>query len=390
MRPRPAALVAVLLVALGGCGTTTERIDVTVREGPLLGPRWEQGMNLTAYVPDGFSGTRAGDALRALRDTGTTHAVLVPVWYQENAFSADIDPSPLKSPDDAGLLQAARTARSLGLRVVVKPHVDRLDEGFRGELTPVDVDAWFASYTRMVLHYARLADRVRADTFVVGTELVTMARETDRFRTLIAAVRRVYDGELTYAANWVQDAERIGFWDDLDSIGIDAYMPLTADRDRTPTTAELVRAWRPWERRLAALRRRVGGDKPVRFTELGYAARRGATAEPSREDRDAPVDPGIQSIAYTAALRAFRRVPWFVGIWWWDWSLDGRHGDGATGGYTPRGTSAEAVLRRFAGTAARPSAGRSGAGASPGRTTSTSPGAQRSSQATSSASSPSS
>lgn len=354
MRALLAALVAALLVVLAGCGST-ERVAVTVREGPLLGPRWEQGMNLTAYETDGFAGPRAERALRALRATGATHAVLVPVWYQESRFGADIDPDPGKSPSDAGLRSAVRAARGLGMRVVLKPHVDLLDDGFRGEIDPVDVDAWFRSYRRFALHHARIAQELRADTFVVGTELVSMARRTERFREVIAAVREVYDGELTYAANWVQDAERIDFWDDLDSIGVDAYMPLTPAKagDRTPSTRALVAAWKPWVRRLERLRERVGGDKPVRFTELGYPGRRGATSRPSREDRDAPLDPEVQGVAYAAALRAWRRVPWFVGIWWWDWSLDGRAAATPDGSYTPRGTSAEVVLRRWSGGASR-------------------------------------
>lgn len=353
-----AALAAVLLAVLAGCGgDTTERVAVTVREGPLLGPRWEQGMNLTAYETDGFSGPRAERALRALRATGATHATFVPVWYQESRFGSDIDPEPLKSPSDAGLRSAAALARRLGLRIVVKPHVDLLDEGFRGEIDPVDVDAWFRSYRRFALHHARIAQQLRADTFVVGTELVTMARRTRRFEEVIAAVREVYDGELTYAANWVQDAEKIGFWDALDSIGVDAYMPLTsaAARDSTPSVDELREAWEPYVARLERLREKVGGDKPVRFTELGYAGRLGATVRPSTEDTAAPVDPAVQAVAYEAALLAWRRVPWFVGIWWWDWSLDGRSAGFADGSYTPRGTSAELVLRRWSGTGPRPS-----------------------------------
>jgi len=357
VRPLLVALAALLLLGLAGCGEDDrfEQVPVTLREGPLLGPRWEQGMNLTAYETDGFSGPRAERALRALAATGATHATFVPVWYQDGVFGADIDPDPLKSPSDEGLVSAARYARQLGLRVVLKPHVDLLDEGFRGEIDPIDVDAWFRSYRRFAVHHARLAARVRADTFVVGTELVTMARRTERFRAVIAAVREVYDGELTYAANWVQDAEKVGFWDDLDSIGVDAYMPLTsaAARDDTPSTRELVEAWKPYVRRLERLRERVGGDKPVRFTELGYAGRLGATVEPSREDREAPIDPAVQGVAYTAALRAWRKVPWFVGIWWWDWSLDGRAAGFADGSYTPRGTSAELVLRRWSGASPR-------------------------------------
>ena len=48
-------------------------------------------------------------------------------------------------------------------------------------------------------------------------------------RTLIAELRTLYPGLLTYSANW-DEAQDVLFWDQLDLIGINAFYPL-ADHD---------------------------------------------------------------------------------------------------------------------------------------------------------------
>ena len=60
--------------------------------------------------------------------------------------------------------------------------------------------AWFASYTKLLLPYAKVASAGHAATFVVGTELNSL--ETDsHWPALIRSVRRVLPGELAYDEN---------------------------------------------------------------------------------------------------------------------------------------------------------------------------------------------
>lgn len=102
---------------------------------------------------------------------------------------------------------------------------------------------------------------------------------------LIEALRGVYTGRLTYAANFDQYRE-VGFWSHLDAIGINAYFPLRPPPGEPPPSrvalaAELEAGWRRVLEQIAAFRAERGlGDLPVLFTELGYTARRGSTIEP--------------------------------------------------------------------------------------------------------------
>ena len=74
---------------------------------------------------------------------------------------------------------------------------------------------------------------------------------TLEWRQLIHDVRQVYDGPVTYAAHWDKEFSRIAFWDALDVIGINAYFPL--DAPENATLQQLVAAWQPNRRRIAAL-----------------------------------------------------------------------------------------------------------------------------------------
>ena len=259
--------------------------------------------------------------------------------------ASEITADPAKTPTDESVLAAASKARSEGLEVAIKPHVDVRDGSFRGEITPADRAAWFASYGKLVDHFAELAQRADADVFVIGTELTTMAVDADAWRDLIARARARFDGKITYAANWVQGAEAVQFWDDLDYIGIDAYMPLETRNRTDPGVDALVGAWRGPIGAMRDLHERW--DLPVLFTELGYESRPGTAAR--LEGGDSSVDEDAQANAYEAAFRALAPLPWFDGIWWWEWSAE-RIGIGPSdAGFNPEGKRAEAVLRDWQG-----------------------------------------
>mgnify|MGYP002023360185 CR=1 FL=1 len=90
-------------------------------------------------------------------------------------------------------------------------------------------------------------------------------REKD-WRQLIGEVRKVYDGKLTYAANWYEDFEKITFWDELAFIGVPAYFPLS-DKQQ-PSVEELKLGWETHLDAIEKVHRQF--KKPVLCTEVGY------------------------------------------------------------------------------------------------------------------------
>lgn len=339
------ALVVIVLVAGGSGGDATPRTTSTQagpppKPKPPLRPDWIRSANLTAYAADDLAAGGTDAALAALKARGATEVTVVVTWYMQDKRSSEIRPEPGKSASDVSVLYAMRTAQAMGLTVSLKPHVDVLDGTFRGAIEPEDEQAWFDSYTDFVLRTADTAERVGADRFVVGTELTSMADDEERFRAVIDRARSAYTGTMTYAANWVDEAEKVPFWDALDVVGIDAYMPLTTKNQ--PSESDLVKAWKPWKEKMEKLHEKTG--KPIYFSELGYPSRSGAAAEPSTEDDSDSPDPALQQRLYAAAFRVLAPLDYFQGIVWWDWPADGRT---APGSYSPRGKPAEQVLARF-------------------------------------------
>ena len=351
-----AVLIAVLVGGIdvghgggkGGGGTTAAGTTTTVTTRPVATPpvdgTWtERGVDFTSYSPDVFPGPAANAQLDRIAATGTKTIAIVVTWYQSDGGAAGPAADPQKSATDDGIRTLAAAAKAKGLTVALKPQVDVLDGTFRGKINPKDPTAWMKTYGDFITHEASLASQIGASTFVVGTELEGLSGRTDDWRALIAQVRQQFGGTLTYAANWVAEAQKVQFWDALDLIGIDAYMPLVKD-DPDPTVAELVQGWQQWQSQLQQLNQRWG--KPVLFTELGYPSRLGAAQHPSQEG-DGAISQPAQARAYEAAFRAWDGVPWFHGIWWWDWPADG--GDPATdaGSYSPVGKLAEGTLTRW-------------------------------------------
>src|SRR6185312_3179948 len=159
---------------------------------------------------------------------GNDSVSIVVTQYMQNTRSSSVAPNGA-TPTDASILHAIQTARSLGLRVTLKPQIDLNSGDWRGTIAPQSPSAWFTSYEAMIDHYADLAGQGGATMLVIGTELKTMSGSayTSRWEQIVASVRRRFAGRFTYAANWNEYAQ-VQFWGDLDYLGVDAYYPLSA------------------------------------------------------------------------------------------------------------------------------------------------------------------
>jgi hypothetical protein len=179
--------------------------------------------------------------------------------------------------------------------------------------TEADWQKWFAQYEEYVLSYARQAAAAQADAFCVGreTDKAAIAREAD-WRRIIARVRGLFGGPLTYSANF-DGYGRIAFWDALDVIGVSAYFPLG---EEAASPQELAAAWDQILLPLEVLARRT--NRRVVFTEIGYPALASAARRPW-DDPPGPADVWQQARLYEAALQAVSRRPFMVGTFFWLW-----------------------------------------------------------------------
>ncbi|WP_394437670.1 glycoside hydrolase family 113 [Streptomyces sp. SGAir0957] len=299
-----------------------------------------RGITLPSWYRSDYDSPAADRYLRGIRATGARWITLTPTWYQHSRTDTVMRPTE-ESASDASLRHITRRAHTLGLKVMLKPHVDLADGGDRAGIRPRDRRAWFAAYRHFISHYAELATATRAEQFAVGTELAGVSGDRTAWRAVVDAVRDRYHGPLTYAANY-DEYQKIHFWQDLDLIGIDAYWPLS-DRP-TRSVARLRRAWAPIRAELAAYAHEQG--RRILFTEAGYVSQRGATTAPYSWTVSRVPAPAEQAAAYRALLETFADRRWWAGVCWWmwdDWPDSGETPERLA--YSPRGKPAEKVLR---------------------------------------------
>jgi hypothetical protein len=298
-----------------------ERLDRPLAGPPAskaaLAPGFCRGVNWWIQERRGDAGASSFGKLKTLGvDWVSIHTwdplqrdVRAPDWAEPRR--------PLEIPQLESLV---RNAHAAGMQVMVKPHLEMAraegrPQAWHNEIemrSEADWRAWFRRYEAYILSYAGQARRAGADAFCVGreTDRAAVAREAD-WRRLIARVRDVFKGPLTYSANF-DSYDRIRFWDALDVIGVSAYFPL----GQSGGEAHLRESWDRLFERLESFARQT--HRRVVFTEIGYPALATAAERPW-DDSPGPADVWLQARLYEAALEAVSRRPFMAGTFFWLW-----------------------------------------------------------------------
>ena len=321
------------------------------RSPGTTGPReFQKGVAYTGYSATAYDGDRPLLSLDHLKQTNASWISVLATGYQDTIHSTSIGFSGPGTPEDASVERIIRYAHGLGLKVMLKPHVDLANDSqhYRGEIgpdfTPADWAAWFASYRVFILRYAAMADRTGCELFCVGCELGTTAVHAAEWRRIIADVKETYPGPLTYADNQVEsDPEAVTWWDAVDFIGQDVYPTLT--QVVQPSVDDLLDGWISFRDKLRRLSDKWG--KSVIMTEIGCRSVLGGAQNPWDWQRQGPVDLTVQVNFYEAAFLAATGQSWLTGMYWWQWSPDPDDGGPEDAGYTPHAKPAEEVLRSW-------------------------------------------
>lgn len=301
---------------------------------------WQKGVNMYPNWNTEFGGDAFKQSLQNLVSTHANYVALVIPLYQQNLYSTDVQTGG-NTPTDSSLISAITYAHSLGLRVMLKPHLDSYTGEWRANINPNDRNAWFGSYTNILKHYAQIAAQYSVEDFCVGTELINMSSasangsNTQNWKNLISTIRGVYSGKLTYSANWggpgwTDEKNNIQFWDSLDYIGISAYFNLGGDG----SVASLESQWNSINNSdISPLSQRWG--KPVVFTEVGYRSVSGSYTQPWNYSLGGSEDQQGQANDYQALFDYWSKQNFMQGVELWNWSGDPNAGGGGTD-YTPQ------------------------------------------------------
>jgi len=292
-----------------------------------------------------------GKLIDEIADLGANSILISTAGYQENSSGGEIFIDSRKCPSQEQWDQLLDYAHAKGLRVVLMPIVllthPRTSTEWRGVIQPPRWDEWWASYTDYILYYAKIASRHHdtVEVFIIGSELISTEDQGEQWDKLIAEVRKIYHGKLSYSSNW-DHYERVPLWDKVDLVCMTTYHKLSDDVN--PPLDELIEAWKPIKKDILTWQAKIG--KPILFTEVGWPSQEGCSIEPwnyYRQDVATKAGLAEQANCYRSFIRAWddeiKQATRIAGVLWWEWTP---YGGGPTcNNYTAKGKPAEKVLR---------------------------------------------
>ena len=233
-----------------------------------------KGITFSPFSPKGsLSSKEAKNSLKNLIEgTGANYIVLVPNALQETPQSEEIDFTSDATVSDKELISMINHIHKEGLHVFLKPTVNCKNGTWRAHINFFDEDVpcepkwsnWFASYTEFQLHFAEIAEKTKCEIFSPGCEMVMPQRRSAEWRQLIAEIRKVYHGMITYNTDKYQE-HNVDWWDCVDAISSSGYYP--PDR---------------WEQELDRIEAVVKKfDKPFFFAECGCMSTHGSSKAPN-------------------------------------------------------------------------------------------------------------
>lgn len=244
-----------------------------------------------------------------------------------------------------GIKETAIAFKAEGISVMLKPQIWIGRGAFTGHIKMKTEENWKIleqQYEDFILDFAKVAEEMNCEIFCIGTELnsFVVARPV-YWDSLIAKIKLVYKGKLTYAENW-DTYTNVPFWNTLDYIGVDAYFPVSGEK--IVSKKELEKGWEIHKREIKSLAKKT--NKPVLFTEFGYRSCDYTAKEPWANSKEPP-NMKNQTLALEVLFNNFWKEKWFAGgfLWkWYDHELAG--GEGNTD-YTPQNKPAEKLINKM-------------------------------------------
>ena len=273
-----------------------------------------QGVNYLQTVEVSLNSFTSMQSLRRIKANGADTVALIGFMHQDAADSIEMKHS--TAVTDKQLIQAIADAHDIGLRVILKPQV-LVNNSWAGEIKPSSQTAWqqwFESYQSLLQHYAQIAQQHEVAMLVIGTELRHAAIQP-QFRQLIIAVRKIYMGELSYAAHGTAGLKNFPHWDLLDSVSLTLYPSLGNEWDIE--NIKLLMAKKMIE--LRSISSTI--DKPLWIAEIGISSAQDSFREPwlVKERQQSTPDTERQAKVLELWLQSLRQ-PWIQGVLIWSWS----------------------------------------------------------------------
>lgn len=343
------ALYILLTIAFFACKKPTT-ISSVVKNETLLAKKIDmKGLNFVA-APDPFS----QNPMPAVKEVNANWIAVIPYGYtmpNQPSVHYNEKGGQWYGETPEGVCATIKLAHEAGINVMLKPQV-YCPDGWTGGLdfdSDAKWQAWEKDYLKYLMQFVTIAKENKVEMLCIGTEFkISVQKRAFFWKKLITDIRKVYNGKLTYAANW-DEYEMITFWEDLDYVGVNAYFPLT--NEKTPSVTLLQKAW---EKPLASLQSFYEKNKKsIIFTEYGYLSVDSCAYngwELEKKVTEMNINEQAQANAIEAILLTFSQKNWWKGAFLWKWfpNMQGHEGYPERD-YSPQGKIGEKTLAKYYG-----------------------------------------
>ncbi|MBB6673959.1 glycoside hydrolase family 113 [Cohnella nanjingensis] len=257
-----------------------------------------------------WTGPDADHSMEEMAKLGVNWVAIALSALQETPQSTEIPYGESPTVTDDEVRAAIRKAKSLGLKVCLKPVVNvangtwRAHIGFFDEEVPGEPSwrEWFASYGKFVKHYAAIAQEEGCEMLCIGCEMVQTDKRETEWRNLIAEIRPIYAGLLTYNCDKYQE-DRLTWWDAVDIVSSSGYYPIDDWEAQLDRIEGVLAKW----------------NKPFFFMEAGCPSREGSPMKPNDWSLPGGPSEAEQKRYYEAMFGACAKRDWMRGYMLWDW-----------------------------------------------------------------------
>ncbi|MBI2141951.1 hypothetical protein HYU15_00495 [Candidatus Woesearchaeota archaeon] len=324
-----------------------------------------KGVAISFWGPeDRYDFKLAYKLIDSAREMGSNYVQLTPNWAQLSVDGSEIMPCntlPYRwctTPDDEMLRDWINYSHSIGLQVMLKPHLTvDADKSKPFQINPRNIDLWFREYSAFILHYAEMARATDVEMFSIGAEYGRIQMQRQRWEQIVRDVRGIgYEGTLTYSATVAQisrpnqrdifpfDILRAGCRrEPCSAIGLSTYYRSSNGESYTTMEERREIIAGQLDKLYDAIKK---FDMPVISTELGVRNQDRGSYDPAgydpsqrRDDQEAAdhIEATLQVL--TAGLGPRYEGPFI-------WSLDLRPRS-ALNSYDPRGRAAEEAIKSW-------------------------------------------
>ncbi|PHR15041.1 MAG: glycoside hydrolase [Aequorivita sp.] len=246
-----------------------------------------------------------------------------------------------------GVTQYVELLHKNEIKVMMKPQIWVWNGGYTGWVEMASEADWLQleiTYKNFILDFAKVAEAKNIEILCIGTELEKFIEHRPEYwRELIAEIKKIYNGKLTYAANW-DEYKRVPFWDALDYIGVDAYFPIS--KTKTPTVEETKAGWERWKSELKAISEKE--NKKILFAEYGYRSVNFSGKEPWKSERQmTSVNLEAQANLLEGLYQTVWEEDWFAGGFLWKWFIiNEKVGGPDDNQFTPQNKPAQQLISK--------------------------------------------